>query len=86
MLNLNQEQLARLQQGVEEWNGWRQENPGIKIELSVAVLSVADLSRANLSGANHSGAYLSEVDLCGDKRSGTKLISAYHRDALNSDV
>jgi hypothetical protein len=39
----NEEHLAQLQQGVEAWNQWREQRPGIQ----------PDLSNANLSTARH---------------------------------
>jgi len=62
--------LKVLRQGVEVWNKWREEHPGIKPDLSEALLEGTDLRRANLSGANLVAAnlvhaYLSEADLSG---------------------
>jgi len=64
----NDEHLAILKQGVEAWNKWRGEDPGIRPDLSGAHLSNADLraarlSNADLRGANLSGATLSGADL-----------------------
>lgn len=58
-------QLARLKQGVETWNNWRQK-----------FASDLDLSRAKLSGANLSGANLSEVNLRGANLRGANLSDA----------
>ena len=44
----NDEHVARLKQGVDHWNAWRQENDSIEI----------DFIKANLSEANLAGAYL----------------------------
>jgi uncharacterized protein YjbI with pentapeptide repeats len=44
--------LAILKQGVEAWNSWRLENPGVLPQLSGEDLSELDLSRANLSEAD----------------------------------
>lgn len=62
-----------LRDGVAAWNRWRSENPGIRPDLSQAILergylrnanlNEADLSEANLHGANVSGANLSQADL-----------------------
>jgi hypothetical protein len=49
----NPEQVAILKQGVEVWNRWREENPGVK----------PDLQHANFFEANLRGANLSNVDL-----------------------
>ena len=56
----NPEHLAILEQGVEVWNQWRDENPGVGPDLSEA-----DLKRANLSGADLRGANLSRASLEG---------------------
>jgi hypothetical protein len=67
----NKEHLAILRQGVEAWNRWREKNPTIRPDLSVA-----DLIRANLSGANLSMADLSVADLSGANLSGADLRGA----------
>lgn len=59
----NPEHLKILEQGVETWNRWREENPGIRPDLSEANLNVADLSKANLMGADLRVADLSEANL-----------------------
>ena len=41
----NEEHLARLKQGVEAWNQWRNGNYGIKPDLTEADLRGANLSR-----------------------------------------
>jgi uncharacterized protein YjbI with pentapeptide repeats len=46
------EQLQILEQGVEDWNKWRRENPDDMIDLSGANFFDADLSEANLANAN----------------------------------
>ena len=47
----NPKHLKILEQGVEEWNQWRKDNPEIKPDLIGAKLSkVGDLSRADLRG------------------------------------
>jgi uncharacterized protein YjbI with pentapeptide repeats len=61
----NEEHLARLQQGVEEWNQWRAAIPTLKPELEGADLAWADLSQANFTEANLSGTYLTEANLRG---------------------
>jgi len=67
----NKEHLAILRQGVEAWNRWREKNPTIRPDLSVA-----DLIRANLSGADLSGADLSVADLSGANLMGADLREA----------
>lgn len=64
----NEEQVAILKKGVEEWNQWRKDNLGIIIDLRGANLSGANLRGANLAGAklnkaNLNGANLWETDL-----------------------
>ena len=59
----NPEHLAKLQEGVEAWNTWRERNPAIQPDLSGASLLKMDLSGANLSGANLHMVDLSEAYL-----------------------
>ena len=54
----NQEHLDILMQGVGTWNIWRQQNLGIRPDLSFANLRGAYLNEANLREAN-----LSKADL-----------------------
>jgi uncharacterized protein YjbI with pentapeptide repeats len=62
----NPEHLAKLKDGVEAWNQWREQNPKIP----------PDLSGANLSGVNLKGANLSRVNLDEASLIGTNLIVA----------
>lgn len=64
----NKEHLEILQQGVEVWNKWREENPEIVPDLSGADLSDLELSLANLSHCN-----LSEIELKGSILNETNL-------------
>lgn len=62
--------LAKLKEGVEDWNRWREKNPEVVPDLSEADLEGADLVRAklsvaNLRKANLEGANLEEADLAG---------------------
>jgi hypothetical protein len=59
----DQSHLNILAQGVEAWNTWRERDPSIKPDLSVAILYGANLYGADLLGANLSGADLSEANL-----------------------
>jgi hypothetical protein len=69
----NPEHLAKLKEGVEAWNRWREENSLLRPDLTRADiqradliganLSLADLREANLSGANLTYADLSEAHL-----------------------
>ena len=77
----NQEQLARLEDSVEEWNQWREENPKVEIDIIGTILGEvyrngARLRRADLSGADLSGANLREADLSRAKLSGATLSGA----------
>lgn len=60
--------LELIEQGVEDWNRWREENPDSLPDLSGAYLFEAELGGINLSGANLSracliGANLKEANL-----------------------
>jgi hypothetical protein len=44
----NPEHLQILEQGVETWNAWREQNTGIRPDLSKANLGEANLSWASL--------------------------------------
>src|SRR5919109_754383 len=44
----NEEHLARLKQGVEAWNKWREVHPQLRPDLTRATLTRADLSHAIL--------------------------------------
>ncbi len=61
----NEEHVAKLNEGVQAWNNWCEENKYVRPDLSDADLSRADLSRADLSGADLDGADLTEANLCG---------------------
>ena len=70
------EHLAKLKEGVEAWNKWRDEKPGVKADVDGANLSGAKLSDANLSGANLNGANLSDANLSGANLSDANLNGA----------
>jgi uncharacterized protein YjbI with pentapeptide repeats len=59
----NEEQLAILKQGVNEWNEWRKKHARAVIDLREADLEDADLFQANLRRADLSGALLHEAEL-----------------------
>jgi hypothetical protein len=44
--------LAILKKGVEVWNKWREENPGIRADLSHVKIARADFKNASLPGAD----------------------------------
>lgn len=81
----NPEHLAILNQGVEVWNEWREENRE-RVELSFAGLQGQDLRNVDLSHAYLAFADLSQADLRGANLtradlSGAKLIKADLREA-----
>jgi hypothetical protein len=61
----NEEHLARLRQGVEAWNAWREttDAPDLRPDLTGAYLSGTDLKKANLSGTDLTKADLSRARL-----------------------
>src|SRR5262249_15117855 len=59
----NEEHLAILRQGVEDWNTWREEDPDVQPNLNEADLREADLNTANLRRADFSEADLRRADL-----------------------
>src|SRR5215510_10568774 len=61
----NEEHVAILKKGVAAWNTWRDENPGIRPDLSKADFSGRDLRNANLCGARLIGTDLDNADLSG---------------------
>jgi len=70
-----------LEQGVEAWNQWREENPNItpdleEANLREAALHGADLSGAHLSEANLFRAHLGGANLRGANLRGANLIRA----------
>lgn len=56
-------QIKLLEQGVDFWNNWRNENPNIKINLSKKNLRLAKLSGINLADALLRGCDLSDSDV-----------------------
>jgi hypothetical protein len=82
----NLEHLKILKQGVEAWNKWREEDPGINPDLGNASLIDADLRSSDLRGANlfaadFSGAILDEANLHRADLRGARLCSASLRGA-----
>jgi hypothetical protein len=87
----NPEQLAKLMEGVDAWNAWREQNPSILPDLSYAKLAggkffginlkqaklyKAQLNNANLGKANLAGANLSKANLKGANLEKANLKSA----------
>ena len=59
----NDKHVSILEQGFGYWNKWRDDNPNIKVDLSMADLRGADLSGANFSEVNLEKADLRGADL-----------------------
>jgi TIR domain/Pentapeptide repeats (8 copies) len=83
--------VALLKQGMEAWNKWREENPGIKPDLGGANLKGADLWRTDLKGANLAeadlwGANLTEAHLWGANLTEADLRGADLREARLSET
>ncbi len=72
----NQEHLIKLNEGVESWNQWREENPSIIPDLSQASLKGMNLLGANLSNANLIGTNLTNAFLKGANLSRALLSQA----------
>ena len=72
----NPEHVAKLEEGVEAWNKWREENRLVRPNLRRANLREANLSGADLNGANLNGANLRGADLRGAILSGANLSGA----------
>ncbi|MFH1893992.1 MAG: pentapeptide repeat-containing protein [Candidatus Zixiibacteriota bacterium] len=77
----NEEHLKILNQGVEEWNKWREENPDVVPDLQQAYLYGADLVGANLRGADLWRAKLCLANLKGANLTEAILELADLRDA-----
>ncbi|MEE4263217.1 MAG: toll/interleukin-1 receptor domain-containing protein [Desulfobacteraceae bacterium] len=58
----NQQHLAIVKQGVDEWNKWRDENPEIEPDLSDVDFSSLKLNNANLSDTDFRRAKLKNTD------------------------
>jgi uncharacterized protein YjbI with pentapeptide repeats len=78
----NEEHLAILQQGVNEWNKWRKENPEIEPDLSNATLYEQNLNYVNLSNSNLSGIILTGSELKGADFSNSSLYKAFLNDTF----
>ena len=85
MYDANHENLLK-EQGVEAWNAWRKQNPGVdpglyNVDLSKRDLRGADLRGADLRGASLTNANLSDTNLSDVNLSDVKLIGADLRGA-----
>ena len=67
------EQLRLLNEGVRQWNTWRQHNPEIRPDLRDASLAALDLRGANLAGSDLGGADLRGTDLSQANLSGVNF-------------
>lgn len=72
----NSEHLALLAQGVQAFNQWRAQNPGLTPDLSGADLNGAQLNQVNLQGAVLSGADLEWAHLQGADLREATLVGA----------
>lgn len=77
----NPEHLAKLRDGADAWNDWRNKNPSEKIDLSKAVIEKADFSGIALGQYNLRGANLREVKLRSTRENRANLAGAILRDA-----
>jgi uncharacterized protein YjbI with pentapeptide repeats len=73
------EQAARLRSGVQAWNAWRRDNPGLRPDLSGEHLEVLALDHVDLEGANLEGAHLTDTscydgNLCDANLVGAELV------------
>lgn len=80
------EHLSVLQNGVEQWNRWRQDNPEIRPTLYDAPLNGAVLSQANFSNANLIGAQLEKATLIEVNFHEANLLGANLRGATLTDA
>jgi len=72
----NPEHLAKLKDGVEAWNQWKESEPSIKPDLREADLFRADLRGANLTRASLVETNLSDADLTGCRVYGISVWNA----------
>src|SRR6266851_3030193 len=82
----NPEHVAKLAEGVEAWNRWRREKPGLVPNLISEDLRERDLAGANLNdalltGADLSGSDLSSADLRAASLAGARLANVGLSDA-----
>ncbi|MEM8642474.1 MAG: pentapeptide repeat-containing protein [Cyanobacteria bacterium P01_G01_bin.54] len=87
----NPEHLAILEQGVEVWNAWREQNPDIrpnlqKYDLQNANLRTINFQNADLRGAKLSVANLQQANLQKAKLSGANLQNTYLWEANLKDA
>ena len=73
----NEEHLAKLHEGVESWNQWRQEHPEITPWLINAHLNGEDLRGVDFNGTFLLHAHLEGANLCSAELNKANLCSAY---------
>jgi uncharacterized protein YjbI with pentapeptide repeats len=78
----NPEHLVKLLEGVEAWNQWRDQNFGMRPDLSGAGLSRARLGGAKLNGADLNEVDFSHADLREARLTGADLREANLREAM----
>lgn len=85
---MNHEQLSILEEGVDVWNRWRDENQLIRPNLEYAELRESDFRNANFDKCNFHRAKLINCNLTGTKLRSANLISADLRGAAlrESDI
>lgn len=59
----NDEHLAKLLEGIEAWNRWRETHPGLRPDLASLQLPGADLREVNFADVNLGGAVLPQANL-----------------------
>jgi uncharacterized protein YjbI with pentapeptide repeats len=82
----NPEHFEMINQDVETWNEWREENPDIRPDLSevnliIPTLSMADLTDVNFYGTDLTGVDFQGADLEGANLEKTNLLTAVFDDA-----
>ncbi len=84
----NKEHIELLKQSVNDWNNWREENPGVNINLKDAYLNGAHLRDANLCAARLDGANLHGANLRNANLRAAKLGEAILQGAFlnNADL
>ena len=83
----NKEHLAKLQEGVEAWNAWRKQNPGIQPDLS-GIYRGVDLFGVDLRGADLAGADLSEANLrrADLRKANLRGVNLFRADLFRADL
>lgn len=77
MIEIENEYLSLIEQGVKAWNGWRVKHPDVTPDLSQAYLFEANLAGADLRNVNLSRACLIGANLRGANLTGANLQGAY---------